>query len=394
MKSFRLAAALGCAALIVPAVVTAARPPVTEADPAQMVLATTDFAAAKVTKQGYEKPERKFPYAYTREFEDVVFRGRRLPALSHTAGIAATAATAKAAYAQVAAGFASPAGREALKKELERILAEVKGAKVVVAAPRTLRVGDESFAVTVTITAPPLTLAFVLAAYRVDRVLATLSVLLLAKPELQTPRLLAQAAVVRTKRALAPANLTPPSITGVAQEGQTLAATRATWRGKPSFTYQWLRCDAAGGNCAPIAGATGSTYTPTAADAGSTLRVAVTGRNAFGSATARSPQTAVVTPAVAPPVNTVPPAIAGTAQVGQTLTASPGTWTGAPTSFAYQWQRCDAAGANCVDIPGATAATYVVTAADVGFTLRVRVTASNAAGSAAATSPPTPVVIA
>ncbi len=94
---------------------------------------------------------------------------------------------------------------------------------------------------------------------------------------------------------------------------------------------------------------------------------------------------------VSPPVNTAPPMITGTAQDGQTLTATDGTWTGSPT-FASQWLRCDTAGANCVPIPGATSSTYVVTTADVGSTLVVSVTATNAAGSATAQSLPTAVV--
>ena len=47
------------------------------------------------------------------------------------------------------------------------------------------------------------------------------------------------------------------------------------------------------------------------------------------------------------PVNTAPPTISDTTQVGQTLTAGNGTWSNAPTSFAYQWLRCNAGGNAC-----------------------------------------------
>lgn len=92
------------------------------------------------------------------------------------------------------------------------------------------------------------------------------------------------------------------------------------------------------------------------------------------------------------PITVTPPTVTGTAQQGQTLTATPGTWTAPDATFGYQWQRCDAAGANCVDVPGATASTYAVTAADVGATFHVVVTATNRFGSAPATSVQTAVV--
>src|SRR5207247_2535987 len=83
------------------------------------------------------------------------------------------------------------------------------------------------------------------------------------------------------------------------------------------------------------------------------------------------------------------------AQSGATLTASQGTWTGtAPISYGYQWRRCDAGGASCADISGATATTYVLTGADVGATIRARVTATNSAGSSFADSAQTAVVAA
>src|SRR3990170_9880 len=100
-------------------------------------------------------------------------------------------------------------------------------------------------------------------------------------------------------------------------------------------------------------------------------------------------------PAPKPPQNTKLPAITGTPRVGQTLTAQEGNWSGTePITYAFLWLRCDAQAANCAAITGATAKTYVVTAADLGRRLRVRVTARNAAGSATATSNPTVVVTA
>jgi hypothetical protein len=92
------------------------------------------------------------------------------------------------------------------------------------------------------------------------------------------------------------------------------------------------------------------------------------------------------------PIAVSPPTITGTAVQGQTLTAAPGTWTAPEATFTYQWQRCDAGGANCAPVVGATAATYAVTPADVGTTLNVVVTAANRFGAPSATSTATPVV--
>jgi hypothetical protein len=99
----------------------------------------------------------------------------------------------------------------------------------------------------------------------------------------------------------------------------------------------------------------------------------------------------------APPTSTGSgPSVGGTGQAGTTLTADPGAWNGTnPLDFDYQWQRCDATGHNCVDIPGATHTTYTPSAGDVGSTIRVIVTATNDAGtSAPATSAPSLVVVA
>jgi hypothetical protein len=86
-----------------------------------------------------------------------------------------------------------------------------------------------------------------------------------------------------------------------------------------------------------------------------------------------------------PPVATVQPIATGSPGVAKQLRADSGTWSTGAT-FTYQWLRCDAYYAACTDIPGATAATYTVVAADARHVLGVRVTATNTVGSAVARS--------
>jgi hypothetical protein len=199
----------------------------------------------------------------------------------------------------------------------------------------------------------------------------------------------------RAASAASPANTVPPTITGTPAVGQTLTAENGTWTNVPtSFAYQWQRCNKAGNNCSNVGGATQKTYTLVAADGGHAMRVTVTATNADASGSARSAQTVPVVPTTssAAPKNTSPPTISGTAKVGQTLTADPGSWSGNPTGFTYAWQRCNADVVICTPIAGATAKTYGVTSADLGFRLRVRVTAQNAKGSGTAFSALTAIV--
>jgi subtilisin family serine protease len=95
---------------------------------------------------------------------------------------------------------------------------------------------------------------------------------------------------------VAPLNPKRPSIVGSASAGATLEGRNGRWFGVDSFTYRWQRCDAAGGACATVPGATATTYQLTRADIGARIRLLVTGTNSHGATTARSAPTAAVAP--------------------------------------------------------------------------------------------------
>jgi hypothetical protein len=302
----------------------------------------------------------------------------------------------------------------------------------------------------------------------------------------------------------APTDVTLPSISGTSTQGDTLTASNGTWDGvpDPTYTYQWQDCNASGGSCSDISGATNSTYTLQGSDVGDTVDVVVTASNSAGSASASAPVTSVIgaaspafsvspsgkdfgsqatsTPSSAQaftvtnvgtsaldigsvtlsgpgtsqfaitsdgctgedvgpsstcvvsvdfeptssgaksaslsfsddasgspqslalsgtgvsataPVNTSLPSLTGSAYEGEALGTSTGAWSGTgPMSFTYAWQDCNASGGSCVSISGATASTYTLQASDVGATVVAAVTATNAAGSATATSAPSAVV--
>jgi subtilisin family serine protease len=193
-----------------------------------------------------------------------------------------------------------------------------------------------------------------------------------------------------------PTNVKPPTITGVAQQGQTLTAVHGEWTNGPtSFTYQWLQCNSLGSSCLPISGATGQTYVPITGDVGHTIAVQETAHNAGGaSSPATSSATAIVTSGTpSPPTNVSPPKITGTAQQGKTLTEIHGEWTNGPTGFTYQWLQCSSRGKTCVAIAGAAGQTHVPVAGDVGHTIKIQETAHNAGGaSSPATSSATAIV--
>jgi hypothetical protein len=367
-------------------------------DPKQIVLKSSDLGGAAVSSQGYYK-DKDFPslISYERDFKAGRAGGTRFLGLEADVEIGTAPRTTAAFLSSFRRYLDSPQGRATLKQEFKKAFAGDLGLVSDLRIGRITRlgVGDDSFDLPMTFEVLGLKTRVHIAAFREERVLFTLFVggqLDGPLPRTVVVRL-ARLEVGRARVQLTPRNTVLPAVSGTPQVGQTLNASTGTWTGTPtSFTYQWQRCDGTGANCVDIPGATAQTYVLTQDDVGSTIRAVVTARNAVGTASASSAATSVV-PAVGAPTNTSPPTITGTAQQGQTLTASTGSWTGNPTSFAFQWQHCDASGNGCAAIAGATGGTYVVGTGDVGYTLRVTVTATNSVGSASAVSAPTSVVV-
>ncbi|MDX6471290.1 MAG: hypothetical protein QOK22_106 [Gaiellaceae bacterium] len=200
--------------------------------------------------------------------------------------------------------------------------------------------------------------------------------------------------------AIAPKLRSTPPISGLNVVDQTLSLGFGVWDGAPSptFTYSWRRCNPAGDlqSCVEIPGATTTSYVPTVADIGFSIRVWITGTNIAGSDLGVTNHTYPIVdkPHFAPSVSTVP-TITGTVAVGRELTGSIGAFAGdAPIGTAFVWQRCDATGAACRTIPGATKMVYQPTLNDLGSTFRLAVTAKNAYGTLVSMSDPSEPVLA
>lgn len=165
------------------------------------------------------------------------------------------------------------------------------------------------------------------------------------------------------------ANGTPPTISGGQSVGATMTVSDlGTWVGNAPITYayQWRRDGVA------ISGATSSSYVTVSGDIGHAITCAVTGSDALPSTATAVSNAISVTPVAL--TNSVAPSISGVPVQGNTLTRIAGTWAGTGAiSLAYQWLRD---GAN---ISGATGATYVLQAADVGHAISVKETATDAA---------------
>ena len=150
-----------------------------------------------------------------------------------------------------------------------------------------------------------------------------------------------------------------PTISGTVKAGKTLTAKPGSWTSGTTFAYQWQL----GGK--DITGATKSTYKIKDTDGGKKLTVTVTGtKPGHTTASATSAPTKTVPLSK---LKTATPKISGTAKVGKTLTAKPGSWTSG-TTFKYQWYR------GSTKINGATKSTYKLTNSDAKKKVKVKVT--------------------
>lgn len=189
-------------------------------------------------------------------------------------------------------------------------------------------------------------------------------------------------------------NCAPPVAAFTASPSPTTVGTSVSFDGTASHDpnsggsitgYSWNFGDGS-------AAGSGATVNHSYTSAG-TYTVKLTVTDAEGGTNSTTHSVTVTKPGTGgnPPVNTGLPQISGDAIAGETLTASTGTWTGDPTSFAYDWLICDSNGDNCFGA-GSTGSSIVPDAVDSGDTFRVVVIATNASGSTPATSAPTQVV--
>jgi hypothetical protein len=169
----------------------------------------------------------------------------------------------------------------------------VKVRRLRVGKPHSLTVGDgRGFTVSIRVNRKT---PIVAGAFRVGRAYAEIDARAAhgAKGFLSRTRSVMRVAADRLRAGLLPQSLAAPAIAGTAQVGAVLQAAPGTWSEADTVSYAWQRCDAAGA-CAPIAGATQSTYTVTAADSGATLEVVVTAANPVGQTSVASAPTAPV----------------------------------------------------------------------------------------------------
>jgi hypothetical protein len=270
---------------------------------ASMTLAPTDVPSAKVVSQG-KVAAGGYLSAYQRTLKLSVPYGRsEIVGVQSEGELGATAAQVTTDLAVVQRVLNSQLGRAGFVSGIASKL-KVKSTAIKLSPLRHPRVGDATVELPLRITLSTATVYESLLYMRLDRVFEVLAIIG-AKPIAPTDSAgLARILQRHITRQLTPVDVAPPAITGTAEVGQILTVTPGTWSNPDvKLTYQWQRCDGTGANCAPVAGATATTYTVASPDAGATFSVVETATDRFGAPTATSALTAVVP---APPIVPTP----------------------------------------------------------------------------------------
>ena len=264
-----------------------------------VALAPADVGGgAKVVRQrGLRSPGYEAAFERELEFGSGAVGRSVLFFLTSTIELGRASDTAKADLDAARSGLATKEGRIAVVKAMEADLRRTLGKSLKAAAMGTIRypsIGNGAIVMPISVTTSRGRLQVVVTYVRVDRLLATMSIVGAPVAGADLDRLLRLTAE-KARSQLVPIAVSPPSIAGPAIAGQRLIASSGSWtNGTTSFAYRWSRCDPAGAGCASIGGATLPSYTLTPVDVGFTVRVAVTARNGAGKTTAVSPQTALV----------------------------------------------------------------------------------------------------
>ena len=192
------------------------------------------------------------------------------------------------------------------------------------------------------------------------------------------------------------------SITGNPIVGNSIQTLQPFWAGTPvpTYSYAWYRCDNESSktqgelpsNCFIVSEAVDKSYTISSSDYLKYLLIKITGANTHGNVSIWTPSTKQI---LAGPTNITLPTLSGTAAVGQTLSATKGSWSGSPApKLTYQWLSCtnNSSTDSCTDIAGAKSTTLRLLVAQAGLYLRVRENATNTIATTSTYSIPTAAI--
>ena len=186
-----------------------------------------------------------------------------------------------------------------------------------------------------------------------------------------------------------------PTVIGTAAAGKRLTGLSGSWGGFGQITYrfQWYRCNAAGGSCVSIRGATSPTFPLGDRDVGKTLGLTVTATDSTGTSPAFASLVGPIAPRRPLLESTAQPVVTGPPIQGKTVPVTTGTWSPVPADLAYRWLRCNPHGRACATIPNAISSSYAVGSGDLGHALVAIVQATNGGTIQNAFSTATPPVV-